>query len=76
MPGPIVERGDRVTLRTAEKGDAAFLQRASTDPEIRYLLGTLSPMRRDEVEDLVTDDADGAQFVVCLDGPDAPAGHP
>ncbi|MFC6725298.1 GNAT family N-acetyltransferase [Halobium palmae] len=78
MPGPIVERGDRVTLRTAEKGDAAFLQRASTDPDIRYPLGTVSPHAKHEVEEYIEegDDDDGVQFLVCLDGPDAPTGHP
>jgi RimJ/RimL family protein N-acetyltransferase len=77
MPGPVVERGERVTLRTAEKEDAAFLQRGSTDPAVRYLLGTVSPNAEHEVEERITEgDDDDVQFLVCLDGADAPAGHP
>lgn len=77
MPGPIVERGEQVTLRTAEKDDAPFLQRASTDPDIRFPLGMVVPQQRHEVEEhLEENDRDTLTFVVCLDGPDAPAGAP
>ncbi|MFC4356374.1 GNAT family N-acetyltransferase [Halobium salinum] len=77
MPGPIVERGDRLSLRTAEKEDARFLQRGSTDPDIRYLLGTVSPNTEHETEEHITDgDDDNVQFLVCLEDDDAPVGHP
>jgi hypothetical protein len=39
MPGARVASGERVTLRTAEEEDAAFLQRAHANPELRYPLG-------------------------------------
>lgn len=78
MPGPIVERGDRLSLRTAEKDDARFLQRGSTDPDIRYLLGTVSPNTEHETEEYLTgdDNDDNAQLIVCVEDDDAPIGHP
>ena len=79
MPGPVVERGERVTFRTVERGDATFQQRATTDPRIRYLLGMDEPRTTGEAEDLIENRSERdstTSFVVCLDDEDAPAGHP
>ena len=73
MPGTRVASGERVTLRTAEREDVAFLQRGCAEPEIRYPLGT--PVRnQEEIE--VTDDDGSDRFIVCLDGDDAGPGQP
>ncbi|WP_232701111.1 GNAT family N-acetyltransferase [Halobacterium wangiae] len=79
MPGPVVERGERVTFRTVERSDAAFQQRATTDPRVRYLLGMAEQKNLEEAEDLVEDRSESdsnLSFVVCLDDEDAPDGHP
>jgi len=70
MPGPLVARGECVTLRTVEEEDHAFVQRGCTNPGTRIPLGT--PVRsRSEMDD---GDDDGDRFLVCLDdgSPDAP----
>lgn len=79
MPGPVVERGERVTFRTVELEDATFRQRAVTDPRLRYLLGMGGHRNESQAESLVEtmDGGDGRlAYVVCLDEPDAPPGHP
>jgi len=79
MPGPVVAEGDRVTLRTVERDDAAFRQQASTHPGIRYSLGVAQHRNAAEAEGLVESMDEGGDrlaFVVCLDGEDAPAGSP
>ncbi|WP_254537444.1 GNAT family N-acetyltransferase [Halomarina litorea] len=74
MPGARVTRGERVALRTLERGDLSFVQRACTDPDLRYPLGT--PVKnRTELEEGFEDRSDD-RFVVCLDAPDAPPGAP
>jgi RimJ/RimL family protein N-acetyltransferase len=74
MPGARVESGERVTLRTVERGDIPFLQRAGNNPDIRYPLGT--PVRNQEqIEDGFENDGDN-RFLVCLDGDDAGPGQP
>ena len=65
MPGARIENGKRVALRTVEKEDVSFLQRAYTNPELRYSLGT-TPMSQSQIEEH-TDEKDGNQFLVCLD---------
>ncbi|WP_224449994.1 GNAT family N-acetyltransferase [Haloprofundus salilacus] len=70
MPGPIFLRGERVELRTVEKGDVDFLQRLVNDPEVWSTLGASRPKnRQQETEWLesVGDDGDD-QFLVCVDG--------
>ena len=74
MPGARITSGERVTLRTVEKEDVPFLQRASANPEIRYPLGT--PLRNQEQIDISTEGESGARFLVCLDGDDAGPGQP
>ncbi|MEF8800447.1 MAG: GNAT family protein [Halolamina sp.] len=75
MPGARVSQGERVTLRTVEEEDRAFIQRGSANPEIRIPIG--NPVRsRSELGD-VAQKEDGNQLLVCLDeaaaGPGAPA---
>ena len=73
MPGPVVARGERITLRTLEEADVPFRQRGCANPALRYPLG--NPVRnREQFGDLDDDEGDG--FVVCLDGDGASAGHP
>jgi RimJ/RimL family protein N-acetyltransferase len=74
MPGARVKSGERVTLRTVEKEDVPFLQRASANPEIRYPLG--NPLQNQEQLSVPEDDDASDQFLVCLDGPDAGPGQP
>ena len=79
MPGPVAERGERVTFRTVERDDAALQQRATTDPRLRFLLGMDQPRTEDEARDLVENRSERdttLSFVVCLDDGDAPDGHP
>lgn len=79
MPGPVVADGERVTFRTVERDDAAFLHRANTDPRVRWSLGLTAHGNREERRGRIERDAEGDgthAFVVCLDGEGAPAGHP
>ena len=79
MPGALIERGDRVTLRTVEREDSEFVQRAYADPDIRYPLGTVTHANRKQIEDRFEDhieSEDNANFLVCLDDEGADAGHP
>jgi RimJ/RimL family protein N-acetyltransferase len=79
MPGPVVEEGERVTLRTVERDDAAFLQRSRTDPRIRWPLGAIHHGNRAESEDAIENWLEGdsaAAYLACVDEPDAPRGHP
>lgn len=73
MPGALAARGERVTLRTVEPEDAAFLQRGGTNPETRYPMGG-RVRTRDEIEESLEDDDD--RFLVCLDDPGAGPGRP
>lgn len=68
MPGPRVTSGERICLRTVEGEDTQFLQRAYTNPELRYPIGT-PVMNREQVEDW-NDDESQDQFLVCLDDGD------
>ena len=53
MPGPAVLSGERVTLRTVERDDAEFLQRASAEPEIRIPLGNSQPDNENQAEESI-----------------------
>ena len=78
MPGARIERGERVTLRTVEREDAEFLQRASADPDIRYPLGDTRHKNRNQIEDMFEnfiENESHAHFLVCLDSEDAGSGH-
>jgi ribosomal-protein-alanine N-acetyltransferase len=76
MPGARVESGERVTLRTAEEEDAAFLQRAHANPELRYSLGWDVKSRDKVAAELEDDMGYDELFLVCLDGEDAGPGQP
>lgn len=69
MPGAIVTSGERVTLRTVEAEDASFVQRALTNPELRYPVGN-PVVTRGELEERQDGDDDADRFVVCLDDGD------
>jgi ribosomal-protein-alanine N-acetyltransferase len=73
MPGVRVTSGERVTLRTVEREDIPFLQRASANPAIRYPLGT-SVKNQEQLEEGF-EDASNDQFLVC-EGDDAGPGQP
>ena len=51
MAGATVLQGERVTLRTVERDDAEFMQRASTEPELRFPLGFSHPQNVAQIED-------------------------
>lgn len=74
MPGARITSGERVTLRTVETEDLAFVQRAFANPEIRYPIG--NPLRNCEQVDVPSEDDDGDQFLVCQDGDRAGPGKP
>ena len=71
MPGAIVKRGDRITLRTLEREDLDVLQRGAGDPEIRHLTGNARVRNRDELEG-VFEDENVTVLLVCLDDPGDP----
>ncbi|SEO85711.1 Protein N-acetyltransferase, RimJ/RimL family [Halogranum amylolyticum] len=65
-----VVAGDRVSLRPVERDDAAFLQRSTTDPEIRIPLGSTSPSNEHETESFieeVIESDDGVSLLVEAD---------
>jgi len=72
MPGPRIASGQRVTLRTLERDDLPFLQRAFANPELRYPVGT-QLKTEDQLEDWHEDESKD-EFLVCLD--DAGPGRP
>ena len=74
MPGARIASGERVTLRTVEREDVAFLQRGAANAEIRYPLGSRL-LNQQQVEDIIIDDGED-QFLVCLDADDAGPGQP
>lgn len=74
MPGARVARGERVTLRTVEREDVPFLQRAYANPEIRYPTGS-QLFDREQVEEWIDDD-ETDRLLVCLETDDAAPGQP
>jgi RimJ/RimL family protein N-acetyltransferase len=74
MPGARVCAGDRVTLRTFESEDVAFVQRSRANPAVRYPLGNPVTSRTRMAEDVDGDDDDHS-FLVCLDGEGAGPGR-
>lgn len=74
MPGARIATGDRVTLRTAEKADVPFLQRAYANPELRYPLGW-ELRSQAELEPAYEDGGPHDEtFLICLDSDDAGPG--
>ncbi|WP_121821927.1 GNAT family N-acetyltransferase [Halostella salina] len=79
MPGPIVETGDDLVLRTVERDDADFVQRLYTDPWARTGFHEHGHKNCAEVEDVLEDEfeeRDTAAYLACVDEPDAPWDHP
>ncbi|WP_115862786.1 GNAT family N-acetyltransferase [Halorussus litoreus] len=73
MPGVTFARGERVTLHTAERDDAAFYQRGRNHPELRDPMGLADPTNVAQVEESIEDGVerdDTANLLVCLP-PDA-----
>ena len=56
MPGALVKRGDRVTLRMLESEDFDLWQRGAADPDLRHLTGNSRARNRDDLEDSFDDD--------------------
>ncbi|WP_255168921.1 GNAT family N-acetyltransferase [Natrononativus amylolyticus] len=73
MPGALVSRGDRISLRTLETEDVPFVQRGFANPEIRYPMGSLLK-NQSELEEWIDDG--GTRLVVCLEDDDADPGQP
>jgi len=70
MPGPVLEVGDDLVLRTVEREDAAFLQRLFTDPYGRASLHAGSHKSEAEVEEFVEEEVEddaNAAYVACVD---------
>lgn len=69
MPGIPVVHGERVTLNTVERDDAAFVQRSSTDPKVRIPLGVTRPSNRKQtvsfIEEVI-EKGDGVSLLVCV----------
>lgn len=66
-----VVESDRVSLRPVEREDAAFLQRSTTDPEIRVGLGAPAPSNERETESFiekVVEEGDGLSLLVEANG--------
>lgn len=74
MPGARVADGERVTLRTVEREDVPFVQRAHANPELRYPLGWDVESRAQLEAQLEDDFGYDEVFLVCLDeaGPVGP----
>ncbi|SFK99018.1 Protein N-acetyltransferase, RimJ/RimL family [Halogranum rubrum] len=70
MPGARITSGERVTLRTVENEDIPFLQRAGSNPEIRYPLG--NPLQNREQYEVSDDRNAPDRFLVCLEGDETP----
>lgn len=75
MPGSLFLGGDRLTLRSVDRDDAAFVERWHNDPRIRVPLGVRQPRNRkqteDDFENWVESDS-GVTLLVCVgdDGED------
>jgi RimJ/RimL family protein N-acetyltransferase len=79
MPGPILEVGDDLVLRTVERDDAAFIQRVFTDPYARLGFHERSHKSEAEVEEFIEEDLeddDAAAYLACVDSEDAGYDHP
>ncbi|MFC4548992.1 MULTISPECIES: GNAT family N-acetyltransferase [Halorussus] len=69
MPNTTFLRGERVRLRPVESNDAAFLQRASNDPELRTPLGHTIPRNESRVaDDIDSEDDESVRLLVSVDG--------
>ncbi|SDJ83641.1 Protein N-acetyltransferase, RimJ/RimL family [Halovenus aranensis] len=71
MPGPVFLSGDRVELRTIEREDLDFMQRAVNDPTVWRAIGTSTPVNGPQeeafFEEVVSED-DQVNLLVAVDG--------
>lgn len=76
MPGALVGRGARVTIRTVERDDLPFLARANANPSLRWGLGW--DVKNQAQLEAAFEDLFGCDelFLVCLDTDDAGPGPP
>jgi ribosomal-protein-alanine N-acetyltransferase len=70
MPGALLAAADGVALRTFEREDVPFVQRANANPELRVPIGS-APKRQDELEEWLLD-GETDRFVVCRADDPAP----
>ena len=69
MPGVTFAHGERVSLHTVERDDAAFYQRGRNHPSVRGPLGLADPTNLAQAEETVEDWVerdDSANLLVCL----------
>lgn len=70
MPGPVFLEGSDVTLRTVERADLDFVQRAMNDPQIWRPALDVEPTNREQVEDFfetVLSESGDVHCLVCVD---------
>jgi ribosomal-protein-alanine N-acetyltransferase len=72
MPGAVFRRGDRVTLRTVERGDVDFVHEHKNKPAVHRSFIWPYPENRDDVETyLFEGDDDGdVSLLACIEGDD------
>jgi RimJ/RimL family protein N-acetyltransferase len=71
MVDTTVVSSERVSLRPVERDDAEFMQRSTTDPEIRIPLGSTQPSNSHQSETFIEETlegGDGVSLVVETDG--------
>jgi len=66
MPGPVFLAGDRLSLRTVEPDDHAFVHRHWNAPAIRHGTNRAVPRSREAIADFFA--GDGVAFLPSLDG--------
>lgn len=77
MPGAAFASSDRVTLRTVESEDAAFLRDFSNAPAVRDPMTLEGPRNLDAVEEHIGGDTDDfVQFVACVENDDVGVQEP
>ncbi|SIQ88946.1 Protein N-acetyltransferase, RimJ/RimL family [Haladaptatus litoreus] len=74
MPGAATQSSDRITLRTVEKEDVQFVQRAMANSELRYPIGNRLVNQTQLEEHIENDDSD--RFLICLEEGEASPEQP
>lgn len=72
MPGAIFIEGEKVNLRTLEEEDLGFIRDTYNHPEVRRFVSNWEPQNleqeRDFFENVVSNDEEGVQLLVCREG--------
>ncbi|WP_158057666.1 GNAT family N-acetyltransferase [Halorussus halophilus] len=71
MPGPVYREGDTLALRTVEREDEEFVQRAHNDPAVRVPVGLSHPENGTQVESYFEEKVENeacVNFVASVDG--------